>query len=191
MFQTEGMKNIKNILSYSLSNQDIINYLGNDTKILEYKDLNNYKSIDEILQGERDYIIILIETSNNKGHWTALLKYDGILEHFDSYGLDVDKELGFIKNSMKRLLGEDTKQLTYLIDSSPYECIYNNVQLQSKKDWDSTCGRWVIDRILHFRKGMNLKEYINYLNYFVDLNNLKGPLKYDLIVIKEVNYMPR
>ena len=61
MFQTEGMKNIKNILSYSLSNQDIINYLGNDTKILEYKDLNNYKSIDEILQGEKDYIIIVLD----------------------------------------------------------------------------------------------------------------------------------
>ena len=52
MFQTEGMKTIKNILSYSFSNQDIINYLDNDTKILEYKDLNNYKSIDELLHGD-------------------------------------------------------------------------------------------------------------------------------------------
>lgn len=190
-FQTEGMRNFKKILSYSFSNQDIKNYLGDDTKILEYKDLNNYTSIDELLHGERDFVVILIETSDKNGHWTVLLKYDGILEWMDSYGLGVDKELGFIKNSIRKLLGEEVKQLTYLIDTSPYDCIYNHIQLQSHKSFVSTCGRWVVDRILHFKKGLNLKEYIDYLNFFIHQNNLKGPLKYDLIVIKEVPYVPK
>jgi hypothetical protein len=85
MFDTQGMKTLKTILSYSFSNQDIKNYLGNDTKIFEYKDLNNYNSIDEILPNEKDFCIILIETKQRSGHWTALMKYSGLLEFFDSY----------------------------------------------------------------------------------------------------------
>jgi len=190
MFDTQGMKTLKTILSYSFSNQDIKNYLGNDTKIFEYKDLNNYNSIDEILPNEKDFCIILIETKQRSGHWTALMKYSGLLEWFDSYGLDVDEELNFISNIMRRTLGETKKQLSKLIDSSPYECIYNHVQLQTHKSFDDTCGRWVCSRILHFKKGLTLKQYIDYLNYVIEQNNLKNILKYDLVVIKEISYTP-
>ena len=119
------------------------------------------------------------------------MKYDGILEYFDSYALDVDQELNFISNVMKRMLGENTKQLTKLIDNSEYKCIYNHTKLQSHLNFDDTCGRWVTSRILNFKKGMNLKQYINYLNFMVEQNDLKGNLKFDLVLIKEVNYLPR
>ena len=142
------------------------------------------------LPNEKDFCIILIETKQNSGHWTALMKNNGLLEWFDSYGLGVDKELNFISNFMRRVLGQSEKQLTKLIDSSPYECVYNHVQLQTHKSFDNTCGRWVCSRILHFKKGLNLKQYIDYLNYVVEQNNFKNILKYDLVVIKEISYTP-
>ena len=101
------------------------------------------------------------------------MKNSGLLEWFDSYGLGVDKELNFISNFMRRVLGQSEKQLTKLIDSSPYNCVYNHVQLQTHKSFDNTCGRWVCSRILHFKKGLNLKQYIDYLNYVVEQNNFK------------------
>ena len=42
IFNSTGMKNLKTILSYSFSNEDIKRYLGNDTKIFEYQELNNF-----------------------------------------------------------------------------------------------------------------------------------------------------
>ena len=190
IFNSTGMKNLKTILSYSFSNEDIKRYLGNDTKIFEYQELNNFNSIDEFLPNKKDFCIILIETKQNSGHWTALMKNNGLLEWFDSYGLGVDKELNFISNFMRRTLGQSEKQLTKLIDSSPYECVYNHVQLQTHKSFDNTCGRWVCSRILHFKKGLNLNQYIDYLNFVVEQNNFKNILKYDLVVIKEISYTP-
>jgi hypothetical protein len=190
MFQTQGMKNIKKILSYSFSNFDIKKLLGQDCKIMEYNDLIDYNTIDDLLPGENNYVVILIETSDNVGHWCCLLKYKNTLEWFDSYALGVDEELSFIRKTMNKILGQDKKQLTKLIDESPYECIYNNIPLQSHKSFISTCGRWVCSRVLQFKKGKNLKEYIEYLEYFIQQNQLKGPLKYDMLIIKDIPYVP-
>ena len=40
-----------------------------------------------MLSNDKDYCIILYEDAPNRGHWTKLLKYDGLYEHFDSYGV--------------------------------------------------------------------------------------------------------
>ena len=160
------MENLKKELDYSLSDDDIKNHLGQDTKILKYADLNNYKTLDELLPKEKDYVVILIETKRNNGHWTTLIKNNNQIEYFDSYGLDIDKEFGFISSVMKRMLGESKNQLGTLVDDSNYDVIYNNKQLQSHKDFVSTCGRHVVSRILNFKKGMGLKDYIDYLDFF-------------------------
>ena len=70
-----------------LSDSDIKNILGDNTKILEYKDLLNYTDINKILTKDKDYIILLYELKASSGHWTAILKYDNLLEHFDPYGI--------------------------------------------------------------------------------------------------------
>jgi len=188
MFESKGVKNLKSILSYCFSNTDIKRYLGEDTKIIEYQELRNYENIDAVLPEERDFVVILIETKQNSGHWTALLKYDGLLEWFDSYGMDVDKELSFIPESIRRMLGQGKKRLTELIDESDYDYIYNDTKLQSQKSFDNTCGRWVCSRVLHFKKNKNLKEYINYFNIMTEERGYKGVLKYDMVVINEINY---
>ena len=53
---------------------------------IEYKDLKNYTSIDELLPNDKDFAVLLYESQPNSGHWTALLKYDNDIELFDSYG---------------------------------------------------------------------------------------------------------
>ena len=84
-----------------LSDSDIRRILGNDCKILEYKDLLQYNNINEILKEEKDYFILLYELQPQSGHWTCVLKYDGILEFFDAYGIAPDKELAWISKYAK------------------------------------------------------------------------------------------
>ena len=63
----------------SMSDNDIYNYLP-DALILSYPQLKSYKSIDELLPRNTDYVIILyIEQEslhNQSGHWTTLYKYN-------------------------------------------------------------------------------------------------------------------
>ena len=80
-----------------LSDTELKVILGKDLKIVMYPDLAGYSSIEELLPNPNDYCIILIVESETKfnisGHWTALLKYDGIYEYCDPYGNDVDVDL--------------------------------------------------------------------------------------------------
>ena len=48
-------KSIEQIENKPLSDADIRSYLGRGTKIIEYKDLKNYNSIDELLPNEKEF----------------------------------------------------------------------------------------------------------------------------------------
>ena len=74
------------LINKALSDEDIQRILGGDAKIIKYAELGNLYDIDQLLPEEKDYCIILYEDRPNRGHWTALLKYNNLYEHFDSYG---------------------------------------------------------------------------------------------------------
>ena len=63
-----------------LSDSDIRRILGKDCKILEYKDLLNYKNINEILTKDNDYFILLYELAPQSGHWVGILKYSDLIK---------------------------------------------------------------------------------------------------------------
>ena len=182
-------KNLKQNLNYSFSNDDIHKYLNN-INIIEYKNLANFKSIDDLISNDKGAIVILLETDKNTGHWISLAKdkSKNLLIYFDSYGLGPDKELKFITKLKRKLLGEDRKLLTFLIDNSNYDCIYNNIQLQSHKNFSSTCGRHNIYWLLNFFNNKTLQEYINLLNFIVHNNDLEysKDLKYDIVMLNQV-----
>lgn len=140
---------------------EIMKLCDGKVKIVRYQDLYKYKNIDDLLK-PYNACIILIETQENFGHWTALLKYkqDGrwTVEHFDSYGLSPDDELKFVPDSMKRKLGEDHPKLTEFLYKSPYKVVYNKYKLQELKKGVNTCGRWCGLRVVF--KDIPLKKFI-------------------------------
>ena len=180
---------LKKSLNYSFTNDDIKKYLP-DAKIIEYNDLIEYNTIDDLLPKDRDSVIILIETDNNCGHWTSLCKdkKSNRLTFFDSYGLDIDQELKFISKIKRKLLGQERKRLTELVDNSDYDVIYNHFPLQSHKSWVSTCGRHIINWLLQFNNGADFEKYINLLKFMVDDKDLEHArdLKYDLVMLSQV-----
>ena len=94
-------------MNKALSDEDIQKILGGDAKIIKYYELGHLYDINQLLANYKDYCIILNEDAPNRGHWTALLKYNGLYEHFDSYGVKPDTELKWIGAKRNRMLNQD------------------------------------------------------------------------------------
>jgi hypothetical protein len=141
-------KDIQQIEMKPMSDADIRSYLGKNVKIIEYKDLKKYNSIDELLPNDRDYCVLLYEDQPNSGHWTALLKYDNNIELFDSYSNTDIKILHWTPFRIRQMLGEDDDYLTKLVEKSKYNFIHNTCRYQGNDT--ETCGRHVVLRILAF-----------------------------------------
>jgi hypothetical protein len=181
------MDKIKKSLSYAFSDSDIRLYLPN-IPIMEYHDLAKYPTIKDLLPAQTCSVIILIETSEKRGHWCSLSRRGNTLIWFDSYGLDVDAEFRYIPIKIQITLHESKRYLTKLIDNSDFECEYNGYQLQSKKSFVSTCARFVILWLLKFNEGMDLLDFYKYLDFLAESLNFKGSLKYDLVVLNQIPF---
>ncbi len=79
-----------NDLTYMVSNTDIKNkiQLPREAKfgLLQYPELANYNDITELLPKKVSVAVILLETAQNTGHWTALVRTNNIIYYFDSWG---------------------------------------------------------------------------------------------------------
>lgn len=177
-------QNTKQLMEKLITGEDFNRFLSNgEQHILKYGDLANMKVIEELLPESRDYKIILIETAYNTGHWTCILRYGKTIEWFDSYGLAVDSELRFIDTMKKKMLGEDHKHLTRLLNDATkrgFHVIWNKRKLQKFKNGVNTCGRWVILRITMFKDMLfDLHDFLE----FIDKSLTGSGLKNDELVV--------
>ena len=148
----------------SLTDGDIRRYLGDgiESKILKYSELAGYASIDELLPKERDFRIILVEDSHNKGHWCAILKYGKTIEWYNSYGVRPDGEKDFLGAVRNKMLGQYQDHIPRLMKRAKgFKLIYNKARFQKLKQGVNTCGRWIILRIICMKDMMmGLPEFI-------------------------------
>ena len=150
----------KNKMSYSLTNKDIEKFLG-PNHIIKYSELSKYDDIDDVF-GDNNFVVVLIESKRNMGHWTNLLRYDdGTIEQFDSYEGTIDGELKYVSNTMKHNLHEINFALTELLHKR--KTVWSTYRYQRLEDGIDTCGRWVILRIIMFvNGGMKLDAFENW-----------------------------
>ena len=160
--KNKALEEMKRTLAYSLSDADIRHILGQDCRIVEYCDLDKFSSMDDLLPGETDYVIILIESQDNSGHWCAITKQNKVISMMDSYGIKLQDELNFISRAVNRMLGNTKEELEKLIKSCPddVEVIYNKTPLQHQSPSICTCGRWVASYIQLFKLGYSLCEFL-------------------------------
>lgn len=152
-----------------MSDSDLERYLGSPASdyIVKYSDLDNYKKIEELLPKEKDFKIILTESSLNNGHWTALMRYKDTIEAFNSYGSKPSYELGFISKIKNAFLGQDERHLNKLLNRAlkekKYKIIYNKKKFQKYSPSIQTCGRHCVLRILLLNQDYTLEDYINWM----------------------------
>lgn len=176
--QTINNKDTEEIIEDPLGDDDIRFYLPN-AKIMKYSELENYKDINDLLPKNKDFAVILYEDSPNKGHWTAVLKYEPYLEFFDSYGGYPDTQLGWVPCPIRKVLKQTKPLLTDLFNKSDYQIIYNPIKYQKDNNDINTCGRHCVFRIINLLKGGN--SLSDYYNLMKQLKNETGE-SYDEIV---------
>ena len=165
------------LIHRALSDTDIRHILGHDTKIIKYSELSGFTDLDQLLPDPMDYCILLYEDRVDHGHWLGLSKYDDKYEHFDSYGLQPDKELAWINMQKRVSLHEDEHYLSNLLKRKQY--VYNTVRYQQSDVGVNTCGSHVVHRLYRLKqKRMDLDAYHSFmLSLKEDFNT-----SYDIIV---------
>jgi hypothetical protein len=141
-------------MNYFLSGDDIKEIL--DVNIIRFSELKNYNDIEDLLR-PNSCIVIFWETEDyNKGHWTALMRYDDYYEYFDSYGLLESEDFALVPKHMKKELKERDYLKTLFTGN---QVVQNTFDYQQWKDGVNTCGRWVILRLYLFQRGYNLRQF--------------------------------
>lgn len=156
------MELIKQEIKKSLSNFDIKKMLKGKCNLISYDQLAKYKTIDEAM-GKYGCLVILYETKEHYGHWTCVFKThnskgEEIISFFDSYALPVDKELDFIDDDFKIYNNSYYPYLSKLLFESPLKIEYNEHELQDFSTKISTCGRWVVARLIF--RDLPLKKFV-------------------------------
>lgn len=129
--KNKALEEMKRTLAYSLSDADIRHILGQGTKIIEFKDLDLFKTIYDLLPNEKDFAIVLVEQKDNSGHWQLLLRDGNRIEQHDSYGCTLESELNFVSQAVNRMLGQSKKEFHDLMKTvnDEDEIVYNKARL--------------------------------------------------------------
>jgi hypothetical protein len=156
---------IKSRIPKPLTDADIERHTGL-TKIVKYSELDNYKTIEELLPADKSAVIILIEDQFNSGHWVAVMRYGKTIEYFNSYGAKWDTDWRFINRMMRMILQQNTNEMTRLMDTAKkdgWTTIWNNHRFQKLGSKIQTCGRHVVLRIEMMKMGYTLPEYYDFI----------------------------
>ena len=147
---------ILELIKLPLSDEQVSILLNGDVTIIRYRDLYNYKTVNQLFN-ESNNVIILYETSSRVGHWIAIINNDNYVEFFDSYGYKPDHEKEMIQSDFLKSSGQINNYVIHLLRGTNKKVIYNEKQLQQSNNNVSTCGRHCIVRII--MKDMPLKTY--------------------------------
>ncbi len=130
--------------SYCLSSGDIYKFFDGKVKIVTFKEIANYETLEKLLH-PYNKVVILFESKPNNGHWTCLFKNsEGEIYFFDSYGMKPESELRY-SAGMNKYLNQRRNTLLRLFDNHLVK--YSDYQLQKWKKGTNTCGRYVIARM--------------------------------------------
>lgn len=166
----------KEKLNEMISSDDFPRFFNNFdmNKIMKYSELQNYDSITDfipnnidLLPNDFDYRLILIEQAKNSGHWTVLVRFKNNIYYFDSYGVKPDGEWKFIPNYVRKMLNQETNELTRLLNQAKkdgFNVSFNKVKYQEDAPHINTCGRYCICVIKLLEKGYNLDDVERILN---------------------------
>jgi hypothetical protein len=172
-----------------MTDTDIRNQFKNTPyliKIVKFGDLDNYKTLLDLLPHRRCGLFILFEENKNKGHWCLLSRNNMIIEFFDSYGFSSDEILKW--NSIKKRIELDQldNEMRNLIVKTNFKFVRNKIPYQDRNDLNiATCGRHCCLRLKTiFDKNYSKKQYHQMMLY----NKGISGMNYDEIVCDFINF---
>jgi hypothetical protein len=170
------------VVGEAMSDLDINHYLTRPT--VKYCELSRYNSIDELLPNDIDYVVLLIESNLNSGHWICCLKYNNLIEYFDSYGNAPSAPLKWNNKIKNKELGQDIPYLNNLFNKTNKKIIYNDIDYQAENPVVNSCGAHCCFRILQLlENNKTLQQY----NKLMQKTKKETGLNYDQIVSAFIN----
>ena len=144
-----------------LSNDQIDRALQIDNSyIVKYSDLDNFSTLSDLF-GSKPFIILLIESDYNSGHWVAFYRVDSNhYVYFNSFGNKYDSDLSLIGRLSNKILGNEYNSIKKLIQPND-KVEWNKINFQSVKS--QVCGRWCIFFVRQMRENKTLNEIQSYL----------------------------
>jgi len=139
-----------------MSDTEIKFYLPH-CRILTYREMSHFPSLQALLPKPRDFVVLLYESSPNVGHWVCVMKYDGKYEYHDPYGNKPDAPLKWIDEATRQQLGAGTPVLSHML--AKVGGVYNSTPYQKLTSKNNSCGRHVIHRILAMLDGYDKDDY--------------------------------
>lgn len=131
-----------------ISNFDIYKYVSKSVNIVESSRLHE-QTYDQLLNNQHGCSVILIQNSDNTGHWVLINKAGNVVEYFDSYGCPYEEsDIAFLKKHLG---------LTKVVS--------NKTQFQRYSSQINTCGKHVLFRLLTLLEfKMDLKQHTKFVN---------------------------
>lgn len=174
---TKYYKMDKESESYALSGTDMQRLIGGGVPIMEYPEISDYDSIEELFREWPNGVLLLYlqqkDQGGSSGHWSALTPvYDksglqahgngGLIgaEFFCSYGMLMDGALNWLDKSTNDSLGQDHNYLSRLLlafKDRGGRVLFNECKFQKRDPNVATCGRYAGLR-LRFNE-IPLKEF--------------------------------
>jgi hypothetical protein len=163
-------------MDYPLGDNDIMELLKGQTRVMMYDELANVKNIEDVLQPYGSVAILYPGRTDTSGHWVAVFyrkQPNGsiIIEFFDPYGLKPEDEW-----ARSHRPHNNQHYLAALLYKTKFPIEYNDKKLQRYGKGVATCGRHVVNRILHSdlslddynrlygtRKGLTADKLVTYL----------------------------
>lgn len=147
-------------MEYLVSNIEITDITG--YKAISYNDLDKYELSDIVP------FALLYETGQDYGHWTAVLRFDDIIELFDPLGKEIDSiNTNMPAKLLKKIIREGFK---------PH---YNEYIYQKSDPLINTCGRHIIFRLLN--KDLTNHEYHQMMKKMLKESGLSS---YDELIVE-------
>lgn len=183
----QKVKYYENKLKQMLSNDDFNKYLPDAPEnLITYKELKKYKTMEQLLEKEFDYKILLIETQKNSGHWCVLVRRGDTVFWCDSYGMCPKESINMIPSFIRKMLGQENDEIKRLYQSARREGFKveeNEFEFQADTPNINTCGRWVLFFIECIKEGMGFKE----MEALIEKQEAKTGKPSDVLV---VDYFP-
>lgn len=128
--------------------------LGPDKKYCNFYMYDTLRTVTPAQFYSKPTSIILLrnrKTGDPTGHFFAMIQHRNEIEHFDSYGFSVDKEL--------EITGEPD-YIKQLINETGKRFIESKHKFQSLNNDSETCGRWCVARVK--MRDMLISEFIDF-----------------------------
>ena len=156
---------LRKIMTEPMSDADLEVYLP-QAKILMFRELKNYPTIQSILRKPRDYFIMLYEHTPQNGHWVAVMRYESTIEFFCPYGsspYSPNSPLEWNSPEQNQVVDATHNYLEDLLNNAKtqgWSVIYNKMDFQEKRNNINTCGAFCVWRVLCLMEdNMYLSEF--------------------------------